>query len=362
MRNSPPPPNTPDASGSESRIFPSILAHGTRLLALSALVLAAVGDARADNYLPSGSPVKVSNVTTGSSYTHTEGPIYDGNGGVLFGELNSTHANNLIWRYDINGATPNATQVVSNSGGMQGAYRYDATRLVTADRDTRQISIRLFSNLNTITTSISAIAGSTFRFNGPNDIVVDLAGGIYFTDPNFENFTNRPGVDGVYYIAPGGSTAQRVISFGTTERPNGIALSPDQHTLYVGLWATNSIYKFTLDAAGSPTNGQSFASVTSPDGMTVDPWGNLIVGRSNGITCWSPAGTSLFSLTTNTSVTNVELGGADGESLFYTTYGTSMGLYKIALTQVPEPTSLSLLALSLGGMLTIFGQRRRVTR
>jgi gluconolactonase len=322
------------------------------------MAVAAMGGAgRADYFVPTGAVVKVANVTTGSGYTHTEGAMDDGSGGILFGELNSTHANDLMWRHNMNGVTPNATQVVVTSGGMQGAYRYSATQVVTADRDARRVSIRPFSNLATISTSVVAITGSTAQFNGPNDIAVDSAGGIYFTDPNYENFSNRPGVDGVYYIAPGATTAARVITYGTTERPNGIALSPDQKTLYVGLWANNAIMKYAVNTPGVPTGGQTFVSVTSPDGLMVDPWGNVISSRSGGISSWNPAGATLFSLTTNSQVTNVELAtGAAGTGLYFTTYSAStMGLYRVGLTQVPEAGTAGVLVVGVMGLL---GRRR----
>ena len=178
-------------------------------------------------------------------------------------------------------------------------------------------------------------------FNGPNDLVLDSAGGIYFTDPNFENFPNNQGVDAVYYISPK-DTVSRALTYDNNDRPNGIILSPDQKTLYVGLWNDNDIMAYTINSAGVPTNGRMFLSnVARPDGMTIDPWGDLIVARTGGVSCYSPSGSKIFDVaTTDSGATNVELGGADGKTLFITA-GTS--LYDVSLNQVPEPSSLGLL-------------------
>src|SRR5439155_10404068 len=69
-------------------------------------------------------------------------------------------------------------------------------------------------------------------FNQPNDLVARSDGTIYFTDPHFGPGATKLTFHGVFRIAPDGvTTAEHRGSF--VEQPNGIALSPDQHTLYV---------------------------------------------------------------------------------------------------------------------------------
>jgi len=308
------------------------------------------GIARAAYYSPvSNTATLCASASSGSIY-HTEGPIYDGAGNILFCELSSQHTNDTIWTYNIANKTYGVT--VGNSGGTQGDYFNSSGQLITADRDTRQVSRRSLSNLSSATAIASTYGGKPF--NGPNDLVVDSAGGIYFTDPNFENFANNQGVDAVYYITSAGAVS-RAITYAS-DRPNGIILSPDQKTLYVGLWNDNDIMAYTINSAGVPTNGRTFlASVTRPDGITIDPWGDLMVARTGGVSCYSPSGSKIFDVTTaDSGATNVELGGADGKTLFITA-GTS--LYSVSLNQVPEPTSLGILLVS--GVAILLCRRRK---
>ena len=150
------------------------------MLGLAVVGLAAV-ECAGDYFMPAGSAVKVATGTSGSNYTNTEGPIYDGNGHVLFGELNHLHTNDLIWSYDI--ASGQANIVVTGSGGTEGDYFNPSGGLVTADRDTRQVSLRSTSNLSSVTSVLASSYGGK-QFNGPNDLVVDSGeGGVFFTDP-----------------------------------------------------------------------------------------------------------------------------------------------------------------------------------
>jgi gluconolactonase len=65
------------------------------------------------------------------------------------------------------------------------------------------------------------------RFNAPNDLVADAAGGIWFTDPAYgrEPAELEIGQEAVYWISPDRTTVTRVAD--ALRRPNGIALSPD---------------------------------------------------------------------------------------------------------------------------------------
>ena len=76
------------------------------------------------------------------------------------------------------------------------------------------------------------------RFNQPNDLALDSRGRIYFSDPCYGDRSRMELVDaggrkveGVYRIDPDGRVG-RVITH-ETERPNGLAVTPDDRTLFV---------------------------------------------------------------------------------------------------------------------------------
>src|SRR5262249_40155071 len=142
-------------------------------LVIIALVGIDVSTAAADYYTP-GSPVKVATGSTATGYTHTEGPLYDNAGGVLYCELNSTHTNDRIYRYNI--ATGANDLLDSNSGGTQGMFYNPSGQIVAADRDHRHVAIRSSTDITQETVLVSSYNSKTF--NGPNDLAIDSAGGI----------------------------------------------------------------------------------------------------------------------------------------------------------------------------------------
>lgn len=73
------------------------------------------------------------------------------------------------------------------------------------------------------------------RLNSPNDLVFKSNGDLYFTDPPFGlsggfDDPEKVPVQGVYRVAKDGTVARLIADIGA---PNGIAFSPDEHTLYV---------------------------------------------------------------------------------------------------------------------------------
>jgi gluconolactonase len=109
--------------------------------------------------------------------------------------------------------------------------------------------------------------------------------------------------------------------------PNGIALSPDESTLYVAnsdpkmaIWMA-----FPLKDDGTLGKGRVFADVTKdvgkmpglPDGMKVDKNGNLFASGPGGILVFSSDGTHLGTLNTGQATANCNWG-EDGSVLYIT--------------------------------------------
>lgn len=138
---------------------------------------------------------------------------------------------------------------------------------------------------------------------GPNDIVFDRAGGMWFTDLGK---TRERDMDrgGVYYARADGSQIREVIYPMLT--PNGIGLSPDESRLYVAETHTGRLWAFDLDAPGvvrrrkfpSPNGGELLAGLPGYqlfDSLAVDAEGNICAATlfNGGITAISPDGASI---------------------------------------------------------------------
>lgn len=113
------------------------------------------------------------------------------------------------------------------------------------------------------------------RFNGPNDIIINRSDQIFVTDPNWKARTGQ-----LWRIDPGGKAVLLASGMGTT---NGIALSPDEKTLYVSETIEPRIWAFDVDDDGNISNKRLFAEFPDfwLDGMAFDQKGNLFVTRYN---------------------------------------------------------------------------------
>jgi gluconolactonase len=108
--------------------------------------------------------------------------------------------------------------------------------------------------------------------------------------------------------------------------PNGIALSPDERTLYVSQSdpANEVIYAYALDASGKVLSRRVFADMNAvaktgvsglPDGMCIDTRGNLFASGPGGLHVLTPAGVELGVIHTDKTTANCAFG-EDGRTLF----------------------------------------------
>jgi gluconolactonase len=144
--------------------------------------------------------------------------------------------------------------------------------------------------------------------NSPNDVVLASDGAIWFTDPTYgflQGFRPRPAVgDRVYRFEPAPGRLD-VVADGL-DKPNGLALSPDERTLYVTDSGANqepgSFYPdrphhvVAFDVAGSRLTGERvFAEISPgfPDGIKCDAGGRVYVSSFSGVQVFSPGGERL---------------------------------------------------------------------
>jgi gluconolactonase len=171
------------------------------------------------------------------------------------------------------------------------------------------------------------------HFNSPNDLTVRSDGTVYFSDPDWQS-AGRPNetmMTGVYRITPDGVVE---LVDGSLQKPNGIALSLDEKTLYLGS-AGSEIWKYPVNADGSVGQKSVFARPGGSDGLGIDCAGNLYVTGGNSVKVYAPNhdpnAQPLGTIMVSTTTSNVAFGGADRKTLFITAGNT---LYSIVL-QVP---------------------------
>lgn len=168
------------------------------------------------------------------------------------------------------------------------------------------------------------------RLNSPNDAVYHSNGDLYFTDPPYglPNRWDDPRREldfcGVYRLSRDGRL--HLLTKSMT-RPNGLAFSPDEKTLYVAqsdperaIWMA-----FPVRADGLISDGRVFHDATGmvgkapglPDGLKVDVQGNIFATGPGGVHVFAPDGTPLGRIETGEATANVGWGD-DGSTLYIT--------------------------------------------
>ncbi len=244
-----------------------------------------------------------------NQFSFTEGPAADKKGNVYF----TDQPNNTIWKYDVKG---NLSLFMEEAGRSNGLYINKKGNIVAcADENNELWEITPGKK---VTVLLKGVPGR--RHNGPNDLWMDAAGGIYFTDP----FYARPywsrkereiEGDKVYYL-PKGADAP-VVATDAVKKPNGIIGTPDGRFLYVADIGDNKTYRFTIDENGSLTQRKLVTEMGS-DGITLDEQGNLYL-TGKGVTVFNSAGVRIAHIPVPARwVGNVTFGGKKRNTLFIT--------------------------------------------
>lgn len=175
-----------------------------------------------------------------------------------------------------------------------------------------------------------ATAWQNKRFNSPNDAAFDRNADLYFTDPPYglpkgETDPSREiSFHGVYHLSA--KTGTVTLLSDALSRPNGIALSPDEKTLYVANSDPNRAIWMAFDLdEGKVSNGRVFFDATDkvgvekglPDGLKVDKSGNIWATGPGGVLIFSPQGKHLGTIKTGQGTANCAFN--SDQSVFYMT-------------------------------------------
>ena len=201
--------------------------------------------------------------------------------------------------------------------GSNGLFKDNQGRLVLCEHGDRRISV--LTENGGKKTIVDSYEGK--RLNSPNDGALKSNGDIYFTDPPYglpERFTDpRREIPfcGVYRVSKSGEVT---LLTKDIERPNGIAFSPDEKTLYVAQsnpeqanWTA-----FPVKSDGTLGAGKELFNATDrvgkepglPDGMTVDSQGHIWASGPGGIYVFAPTGKLLGRLVTGERTSNCTFG------------------------------------------------------
>lgn len=185
------------------------------------------------------------------------------------------------------------------------------------------------------------------ELNSPNDLAIDTAGNIYFTDPRYgdrESMTMH--IEGLYFSSPKMQNLSNAVESiprfrldADLTRPNGIVLSPDESILYVADHGANWIYAYDIVEPGKVENKRQFAQLNNgegrgSDGMCVDGQGRVYATGHNKVWVFEPSGELVTTIDVGPQTTNCTFA-ADGKTLYIT---ADHGLFRIGLN-TDEPLS-----------------------
>lgn len=284
---------------------------------------------------------KIKEVFSGGEGLLLEGPTMAPDGTLYFTDITFTQFEGMkagiIWNYN---PKTGETKVFRSPSGMANGLAFDTDGNLIACEGAdfggrRIVKTDMKSGKSTIVTGLF----NDRPYNAPNDLVIDNNGRIYFTDPRY--FGKEPidqPLDGVYRIDTDG-TVQLIIA--NASKPNGIAISPDNKTLYVANFdfgtsnflhesfkgpsskPSGAILEYTLLPDGTVQFKGTLIDLihAGPDGIKVDSEGNLYIAAGGNIAVYSPKGEKLTEIEVpNKSATNLCFGRDNwSKTLFITT-------------------------------------------
>ncbi len=212
------------------------------------------------------------------------------------------------------------TGLIERTGepGSNGLLIDNQGRLVLCQHGDRRMA-RLIGSLSDPKPEYETIVShyNGMRFNSPNDADYSRNGDLYFTDPPYglEGNVDDPAKEipfqGVYRLKAGESEVELLVDSLT--RPNGIALSPDEKSIYIAnsdpqkaIWMRYDINDGQLE------NGRIFCDATSlvgkekglPDGLKVHSSGTVFATGPGGVWVFSSNGEVIGKIKTGQATAN----------------------------------------------------------
>ena len=252
-----------------------------------------------------------------TGFIFTEGTVWHGDRNVV---IFSDIPGNRMYTFDP--ATETVSDYRNPSNKANGNVFDHQHRLVTCEHVTSHVVREEPDGSRTVLASHY----DGVELNSPNDIVVDRAGRLYFSDPPYGRLIAAVGlerpqllpVQGVYRVDPAdGSVTQLADDF---DRPNGLCLAENETVLYVNDSARMHIRRYEI-RNDRLVGGEVWAEVHgegpgAPDGMKVDSEGNLFCCGPGGVHVFGAKGKLLGIIRVPEETCNFNWGDADRKTLY----------------------------------------------
>jgi gluconolactonase len=278
-----------------------------------------------DDILDQTSPLE----KVAGGFVFTEGPLWHPDGFFYFVDVRD----NGLFRLAL-GAKPEKIRETRGGNGLTFDLR---GRLINCEGDARRVTRTDLDG--TVATLVDKFEGK--RLNRPNDVICHSNGTLLFTDPSLRVPVKEREVEHamIYKIAPDDSISE----LAPFEYPNGLALSPDERTLYVAntRW-TKYIHAIDLDANCDMVGRRIFADMSHdqtngvPDGMKVDADGRVFCTGTTGVWVYAPDGKLIGIIETPEVCANIAFGGDDLRTLLFTA-STSLYTLRVKTPGLPHP-------------------------
>lgn len=261
-----------------------------------------------------------------------EGPVWDSaKRRLLFSDI----PRNTIWEWSESGGLntflkpsgyTGAEPFTGREPGSNGLTFNKAGELILCQHGDRRLAKLSGGKFVTV---VDKYQGK--RLNSPNDLAIKSNGDTYFTDPPYglpkgaDDPAKELDFQGVYRLSTRGE-----VTLLTRElsRPNGLAFSPDERTLYVANSDPRKavVMAYPVKDDGTLGTGKIFLDATQaaqekkpglPDGLKVSRDGTVWATAPGGVLVYSSAGKHLGTLATGVPTANVAFGD-DGSTLYIT--------------------------------------------
>ena len=247
-------------------------------------------------------------------FEFTEGPLWCPDGSTLFQDIKAERT------YRVRPDGP-VEVLRERTGAANGQTFTTDRRIVFCEQNGRRVS-RMALDGTGVETIVEDWEGK--RLNSPNDVISRSDGLIYFTDPPYGVAPADRALhfQGVFALDSPGETRLLADDF---EKPNGLALAPDERTLYVCDTARDHVRAFDVEPSGvlAVGSGRVFATLDpgqpgGPDGMKVDRDGRVYVAVALGVWVFEPDGRLLGILALPKRPSNLAWCDPEGTTLFIT--------------------------------------------